>query len=81
MCLGSGNDLRTPQVWRVSTLAWRVKSVGSDHKYWPPLETAVSQKEVYSMISFAGWHSCWVASVLGTWMASLQLFCGCYVTI
>ena len=42
MRLGSGNDLRTPQVRRVSTLAWRVKSVGSDHKYWPPLETAVT---------------------------------------
>ena len=41
MRLGSGNDLQTPQVRRVSTLAWRVKSVGSDHEYWPPLETAV----------------------------------------
>ena len=29
--LGCGNDLRTPQVQRVSTLAWCVKSVGSDH--------------------------------------------------
>ena len=42
MCVGSGNDLRTPQVRRVSTLAWRVKSVGSDHEYWPPLETPVT---------------------------------------
>ena len=42
MCLGSGNDLQTPQVRRVSTFAWRVKSVGSEHKYWPPLETAVT---------------------------------------
>ena len=39
--LGSGNDLQTPQARCVSTLAWRVKSVGSDHKYWPPLETGV----------------------------------------
>ena len=37
--LGIGNDLRTPQARRVSTLAWHVKSVGSYH--WPPLETAV----------------------------------------
>ena len=30
--LGSVNNLRTSQVLRVSTLAWRVRSVGSDHK-------------------------------------------------
>ena len=24
---------------RTNTLAWRTKSVGSDNKYWPPLET------------------------------------------
>ena len=41
MHLGSGNDLQTPQARSVSTLAWRVKSVGSNHRYWPPLETAV----------------------------------------
>ena len=41
-CLACGNDLQTPQVLHVSTLAWRIKSVGSDIKYWPPLETAVS---------------------------------------
>ena len=39
--LGSGNGLQTPQTRRVSTLDWCVKSFGSDHKYWPPLETAV----------------------------------------
>ena len=27
--------------WHVSILAWRVKSVDSDHNYWPPLKTAV----------------------------------------
>ena len=41
MRLGTGNDLQTPQVRSVSTLVWHVKSVGSDHEYWPPLETAV----------------------------------------
>ena len=53
MPLGSGNDLRTPQVRRVSTLAWRVKSVGSDHKYWPPLETAVGYKEQLTQVLLA----------------------------
>ena len=39
--LECGNDLWTAQVRRTNTLAWCTKSVGSDHKYWPPLETAV----------------------------------------
>ena len=30
-------------VRRTNTLAWRTKSVGSDHKNWPPLETAVQR--------------------------------------
>ena len=40
--LGCGNDLWTPQVRSTNNLAWPTKSVGSDHKYWPPLETAVT---------------------------------------
>ena len=56
LCPCSGNVLRTPQVRRVSTLAWRVKSVYSDHKYWPPLETAVGEYSSWNT-SMAGIHN------------------------
>ena len=37
-------------IWHTNTLAWRTKRVGSDHKYWPPLERAVADRVSYTAL-------------------------------
>ena len=51
---GQCGDKQNMQISALGTLAWRTRSVGSDHKYWPPLEMVPSKqnKKTFSCTIF-----------------------------